>query len=252
MGLSRYDIDSCKVSAEALNTELLRRRYVELLEQPDVFPSQANWDFIIDNRLTGVGEGLYRKFLVSAVLPESERRSPNRIALKEFPRYIASVPREYAVEVVYDDTVSAPDATRKLIEDCRLFDANAILGLVRRGEAGMAADLLAVFQPLYDAKDLADMKALLQRMRHLPEEGEIISNAGLLRREVRYICPAGHSNAAEADYCTHSGCGLNIHGLTRRQCEAIDDFERRVNALSDLLDSAREEAEAAGCGPEEM
>ncbi|MDE6486587.1 MAG: hypothetical protein K2L76_03660 [Muribaculaceae bacterium] len=223
------------VSAEQLRTELLRRRYAELLEQPDVFPSQANWDFITDHALMGIGEGLYRKFLVSAVLPEAERRSPNRIALKEFPRYLRAVPREYAVEVVYDDTVSAPEATRALIEDCELFDARAVAGLVDRGEAPMAAGLLSAFQPAYTLDDLADMRALLRRMRHLPEEGEITDGRGILRRELRYVCPAGHVNASEAEYCTHSGCGLNIYGLTRAQAEAIDAFEARIDALASLL-----------------
>ena len=241
MDISHYPTDDCAVSAEELNTELLRRRYLELLDRSDVFPSQANWDFIIENALTGLGEALYRKFLVSAVLPEAERRSPNRIALKEFPRYLAAVPREYAVEVVYDDTVSAPEATRGLIEECRLFDANAIAALVRRGEAPMAATLLSAFQPQYTEADLADMRALLGIMRNLPEEGEIVTNAGLLRREVRYVCPHGHMNAAEAHYCTHSGCGLDIYGLTREQAEAIDSFEQRVDALAELLARAHKE-----------
>ena len=223
------------VSAEQLRTELLRRRYAELLQQPDVFPSQSNWDFIIDNRLTGIGEGLYRKFLVSAVLPESDRRSPNRIALKEFPKYLRAVPREYAIEVVYDDTVSAPEATRALIEECELFDAVSVEALIARGEAPMAADLLSAFQPQYPVADLEAMRQLLSRLRHLPEEGEMADGCGLLRREIRYICPAGHVNAAEAEFCTHSGCGLNIYGLTQEQEQAVDDFEKRVEALAALL-----------------
>lgn len=225
-----------RVSAEDLRTELLRRRYAELLAQPEVFPSQANWDFIIEHALTGIGEGLYRKFLVSAVLPEEQRRSPNRIALKEFPRYLQAVPRAYAIEVVYDDTVSAPEATRKIVEDCELFDAPAISGLVARGEAAMAAELLNAFQPDYGHDDLKDMRALLRLLRNLPEEGEMADGRGLLRRELRYVCPAGHVNAAEAQYCTHSGCGLNIYGLTREQTQAIDAFEERVDALGTLLD----------------
>ena len=221
--ISDFPIDTpARISAEQLRTELLRRRYAELLEQPDVFPSQANWDFIIEHALTGIGEGLYRKFLVSAVLPEAERRSPNRIALKEFPRYLRAVPRDYAVEVVYDDTVSAPEATRELID---------------RGEPGMAADLLVTFQPAYTLDDLAAMRVLLRRLRRLPEEGEMTDGRGLLRRELRYVCPAGHVNAAEAQFCTHSGCGLNIYGLTRAQTEAIDAFEARIDALASLLDA---------------
>ena len=225
-----------RVSAEELRTELLRLRYKQLLQQPEVFPSQANWDFIIEHALTGIGDGLYRKFLVSAVLPEEQRRSPNRIALREFPRYLRAVPREYAVSVVYDDTVSAPKATKALVEECELFDARSLIALVARGEAPVAVDMLGSFQPDYGRGDLADMRELLRCLRNLPEEGEMSDGHGLLRRELRYICPAGHANPAEAEYCSHSGCGLNIYGLTRSQMQAIDDFASRIDALSLLLD----------------
>ena len=100
----------------------------------------------------------------------------------------------------------------------------------------MAAELLNAFQPDYGPDDLEDMRALLRLLRNLPEEGEMADGRGLLRRELRYVCPAGHVNAAEAQYCTHSGCGLNIYGLTREQAQAIDAFEERVDALGTLLD----------------
>lgn len=223
------------VSAEALRTEMLRRRYALLLEQPEVFPSQANWDFIIEHTLTGIGEGLYRKYLVSAVLPEEQRRSANRLALREFPRYLRAVDRSYAIEVVYDDTVSAPEATRSLVEECELFDAPSLLGLVRRCEAPAAVDMLEAFQPQYTAADLADMRELLEALRTLPELGEMADGRGLLRRDRRYICPAGHSNDADAEYCTHAGCGLNIYGLTEAQTRAIEAYAERVDALADLI-----------------
>ena len=35
------------VSADELKAECLRRKYLVLLDKPDVFPSKANWDFII-------------------------------------------------------------------------------------------------------------------------------------------------------------------------------------------------------------
>lgn len=232
-----HDAADCRVSAEELRTELLRRRYETLLQQPEVFPSQSNWDFIIGHALTGIGDGLYRKYLVSAVLTEEQRRSPNRIALLEFPRYLKAVPREYAIEVVYDDTVSAPEATRSLIEECELFDAHSIIGLIDRGEVSMAVDLLSAFQPDYGYEDLEDMRLLLCRMHSLSEEGEITDGRGLLRRELRYVCPAGHVNPVEAEFCSHSGCGLNIYGLTREQMQAIDAFADRVDALASLMDS---------------
>lgn len=224
------------VSADELRTELLQRRYAELLAQPEIFPSQANWDFIIGHALTGIGWALYRKFLVSAVLPEEERRAPNRLALIEFPRYLKSIPRHYAVELVYDDTVSAPEATYRLICDCELFDAPSLAGLIERGEVSLAADLLEAFQPAYSREDLREMRRLSRLLHALPEEGEMADGRGLLRKELRYICPRGHANAAEAEYCTHSGCGLNIYGLTREQTQRIDSFDERIDALAALID----------------
>lgn len=44
------------ISSEELRTELLRRKYTELLSRPDVFPSSQNWNFIIERKMwQGVG-----------------------------------------------------------------------------------------------------------------------------------------------------------------------------------------------------
>ena len=99
----------------------------------------------------------------------------------------------------------------------------------------MAPDHLTAYPPQYPRPDREATRQLLSRLRHLPEEGEMADGCGLLRREIRYICPAGHVNAAEAEFCTHSGCGLNIYGLTQEQEQAVDDFEKRVEALAALL-----------------
>ena len=74
-----------RISADELRAECLKERYSRQLTRPEVFPSEDNWKYIIDHRMTGIGSGLYRKYLVSWLLDESERCDYHLAALKYFP-----------------------------------------------------------------------------------------------------------------------------------------------------------------------
>lgn len=224
------------VTSDELKAECLKRRYRELLAKPDVFPSQSNWDYIIDHRMTGVGEGLYRKYLVSWLLPESQRCDYHEMALKEFPRYLKTVPRDYAMDVVYGDVVSSRSAFVSVVEECELFDCGRLFGLAESGDYALVVDLLGAFQPEYDGDDLDAMRSLVGFLEDRNNEGLVVRNRGMFKSEDRYVCPAGHSNPADVVFCGHDGCGLNIQGYTEAQVRAIADFRLRISALQSLLD----------------
>lgn len=224
------------VSCEALNAECLRRRYARLLEKPEVFPSEANWKFIIENRMGGIGHLLMRKYLVSWLMPDDKRSVYNTLALRYFPEYLAAVDRSYALRLVYEDIESAPEAFTKLVRELKLFDARELRRMIEeRGAVELALTVLDVDQPYYTAGDARAMRALLGVLRSLPKLGRVEERHGLFSHEMRYYCPAGHSNPTGEAFCTHSGCGLNIYGLTREQADAIDIFAEKLDALDSLL-----------------
>ena len=231
-------MDNCRfsVTADELKIECLRRKYCELLSQPDVFPSEENWDCIITNRMNGLGEGLYRKYLVSHLLDEDKRCDFHMLALRNFPRYIMCVDRSYALDVVYSDPYTDHDAFVDLIYNCRLFDCEHIGKLIDNGHHDLAADLLGAFQPEYDGDTIDGMQFLLAKFDRLPLLGTIELHRGLFKAERRYICPDGHSNPQDAIFCREDGCGKDINGLSEHQRLEIENFAERIKILREMLD----------------
>lgn len=225
------------VSAGELEAECLRRRYASLLGKTEVFPSENNWEYIISWKMPGLGPILYRKYLVSVLMPLDQRSIYHTLAIKNFPRYLECIPREHALDTVYSDHTSAPGAFIELVKSCRLFDADRILAIAMSGATATAISLLDAFQPDYDRTSEAAMRHLYQHLTALPEQGHIETRRSLLGSDTRYICPNGHTNKADSRYCSREDCRLDIHGLTAEENKAIDDFGLRIEALSSLLAS---------------
>ncbi len=226
------------ISADELRAECLKERYSRQLVRPEVFPSAENWQYIIEHRMTGIGAGLYRKYLVSWLMDKSERCDYHLAALTYFPEYIAAVNREYALKVVYSDIESAPEASIAVIQSARLFDAPSLielLGNTDKSHLNFVVSCLSAYQPEYTQADLADMRTLLAAVQNPDPIGEIRQNKTILGSTTKYICPNGHINDVENNYCHVETCGLNIYGLTEAQDDIIDEFVRRLDVLSTLL-----------------
>lgn len=223
------------ITAQQLKAEELRIQYSRLLEDPGVFPTKTNWDYIIDNRMEGLGHMLLRKYIAALTVDDVDRADLHQVAISEFPRYLQTIPRQYALEVVYGDTAH-PEISRDLIRRCMLFDAIYISNLIDCDEIQLALDVIDVYQPEYSDDDLAPMQRLLSRIDNLSPRGYIERRQGLLGSSMRYICPNGHANDGSAEFCTHSGCGLNARGMTEAQAKAVEIFRRRVDALENLLE----------------
>ncbi|MDE5567689.1 MAG: hypothetical protein K2J12_04520 [Muribaculaceae bacterium] len=224
------------VSAQELKLECLRRKYRGLLSQADVFPSEENWKFIISNRLSGLGAGLYRKYLVANLLDEEQRCDYHILAIDNFPRYLRVIERDEALETVYSDSLTDTDAFISLIYDCELFDAGRIGDLIDGGHPDIAAELLEAYQPEYDGDDIDAMQFLRNKFDKLPSLGSIELRKGLFKTERRYICPEGHENPCDSIYCMEEDCGKDIKGLTKANREAIDRFTERIAVLREMLD----------------
>ena len=224
------------VSAQDLKLECLRRKYRGLLSQAEVFPSEENWNFIISNRLSGLGSGLYRKYLVANLLDENQRCDYHILAIENFPRYIRVVSRDEALETVYSDSTTDPEAFISVIYECDLFDAERIGELIDSGRPDIAAELLDAYQPEYDGDTIDAMQFLLSKFDRLPSLGSIELRKGLFKTERRYICPDGHENPSDAVYCGDEDCGKDIKGLTKANREAIDRFSERIAVLREMLD----------------
>lgn len=223
------------VTARSLKAEELRLRYEELLADASVFPTKANWDYIIENRMEGIGALLMQKYLTALHIDDVDRVELHQVAVDEFPRYLEAIERDYALEVVYGNT-SDKRAFVDLVRRCRLFDADYLIDMIRCDGLSPAIEVLDVYQPEYDEASLEAMKRLLAFFDELPRLGRYENRQGLFGSSVKYICPAGHVGGdASTVYCQHSGCGLDVRGLTESQAKAVGILAHRVKALGNLL-----------------
>lgn len=227
------DIDV--VTADRLKAEELRLRYLELIDKPDVYPTRANWAYITEHAMLGLGPALYRKYLGSLSIPEIDRMELHDVAIESFPAYLRAVPHHYAVETVYGDFSTDASAAVALVHDCLLFDARRILEMLCSGMSDEALALIDAYSPEYTADDLADMCELAEYLDSLPLLGSVERRRGLLGSSTKYVCPRGHVNDASHTHCTHSGCGLDIFGHTAAQVARIGVFRHRLRALESLF-----------------
>ena len=223
------------ITAEELRLEELRQRYLELIERPDVFPARKNWEFISAHSMEGLAVALYRKYLAALTIDDNDREQLHDIAIEEFPKYIATVNMAEAAEALYGDIHTARNETLALIRANGLFDANHLIKLIDEGELDFALQVLDVYKPEYDFADIEPMEMLLTRFDCLPMTGRIESRHGIFGSSEKYICPDGHVNPAESEYCKHSDCGKNARGLTEAQEKSILAFSKRITALKSLL-----------------
>lgn len=222
-----------KITAEQLMVAERAQRYARQLERPEVFPTADNWLYIIENSMGMLARKLYRKFLVSVLTPPDERSEFHRLCLDNFPAYLRAIDRRTAINTIYGDMVTAPEASVGLIVECQLFDATRILTLMNGDLVLTAIACLAAYQPEYSYADVPVMRELAEAVRDLAPIGHIKKVRGLFGGEIKYICADGHSNPADTDFC--EVCGRDINGLDRTLRTTADAYIARVATLESLM-----------------
>lgn len=225
-----------RITAEELLALERSQRYKRQLADADVFPDARNWKYITEYVMESLAPELYRKFLLAWLTPESQRSDFHELALECFPDYLGAIPRQTALETVYSDITSSPEATLHLVDVCRLFDARRLMRLLDEdADPHFVAQCLGAYQPEYTAADVRAMSQLVQRMHALPDQGSLKESHSIFGRDVRLVCPNGHSVSIEAgqdpEDCFCPTCDLNIQGLTSDDADAIKSLANRVSIL---------------------
>ena len=223
------------ITAQQLNAEFLKRKYANLLKNNDVYPSRKNWKFIIENNMYELADLLYQKYLLATNTPDEARSIYHNDTIEMFPQYLEYIDRRHAVETLYKDTSTNPEASIELAISLHLFDIDGILDMLDRDEVRTAARMLMAMKPTYDANDLDDLYDLLDDFIELPDLGYYDGNRMSLLANERYVCPNGHINNCDDQFCAHPECGQNIKGLTRTEVECIDTYTERLNILRELF-----------------
>ena len=223
------------ISNDLLVNELTKKQII-IKTQKDKLLSQQEWHFIQQNPIIDISENLLKIFLnnYGYLIPiDSE---DGKILLSNVTNYFRVLENETSINVLYDKILENPIHIYNLLNTNNLFSPEKVLWLIENGEIGIAIICLTTNKENYSTKDLSQMSEIIEHIENIANKGNIKASKSLLGKDKeKYICPSGHSNNIESEYCETYNCSLNIKGLTIKQVEQINNFKIKVETLSDLL-----------------
>lgn len=219
------------ISANRLNIELFKERWAN--RDTNIAPKQSELQFIMENGLWELAASLYDYYVTCSRY--SDEVSP---IYEKFPVIISAMNYNDIVKFIYKDYPLRRAYAYNLIKNNNLFNAEQILRLLRDNHIDEAIKLLETEKTEYDEADVKVMEDICAFLDNLPERGKIeeVKNGLLSSKMVeKYICPNGHKNDKEHEFCQEFGCELNIKGLTRTEVNIINTFKDKVRIIKSLL-----------------
>ena len=218
------------VSSNTLSVELFKERWCT--RSKNLFPKQDELNFIMENGLWELAASLYDYYVIPRTYDEV------RPIDEKFPIILSAMIYDDIVKFIYKDYSLRRSYAYNLIKNNNLFNAERILELLRNNHISEAIELLETEKLEYDKTDVRVMEDICAFIDNLPDRGKIEEvKGGLLssKKVEKYICPNGHKNDKEFEFCQEYGCGLNIKGLTHKEVNVINTFKDKVRILKSIL-----------------
>lgn len=243
--MSEGDTGTKSVSLDTLRRQYLTVSMRRRLEKRGYYLNEGEWNDVLRYSLYDVAPLLYKRYLV--VSTQTISKSPlagRKLLMDNFIPFLQSMEYEEACEVVYSDSVTAPECFCEVVKECNLFNPEKISGMLQPENKHTVIALLDSDKPVYDAVDLMKMKEIADWLNNLPDTGHYIEGRdGLFSKNgTLLVCERGHTSAVElGGHCTEqlegSGaiCNLNVKGITEAEVAAIARFKEKVDVLKMLI-----------------
>ena len=221
-----------QVTDKQIKKLLVSRKIKEKLEKGRWCPSDEIWDYIISNHMLELAD-LLTKNLFKWIEVDDWKEY-----WVKYREYIGEFPYQKAVDLLYPYIKEAPDQMISLIEYYKLFNAKQIIKFIEQGEVSLAIRLLFSSKDFYEKKDVKEMEEIINKLESLPDKGKrenVVSGLFSKKEEEMYICPNGHKNKIDEEFCSVENCGLNIKGLTFSDIKSIEAFKDKVDGIKELL-----------------
>lgn len=219
------------ITANKISIELFKERWAN--RDNNLFPKQKELNFIMENALWELAASLYEYYVIPRIIDEV------RPIDEKFPIILSAMSYNDIVQFIYKDYSLRRTCAYDLIKDNNLFNAEKILELLHNDQISEAIELLETEKAEYDESDAKVMEEICAFFDNLPNKGKIEEvKGGLLSSKMveKYICPKGHKNDKEFEFCQEYNCGLNIKGLTRKEINIINAFKDKVRVIKTLLE----------------
>ena len=222
--------NSNSISSDILNIELFKEKWVK--RDQNTLPKAKELNFIMENNLWELTSSLYDYYVMPQITYED---NPLR---EKFPSIISAMNYDNIIEFIYKDYPQRKNYAYNLIKDNNLFNAEKVLQILKDNHISLAIELLETEKSEYNKNDINSMEEIISYIDNLPNKGEIKEvKSGVLSSKMveMYICPNGHKNNKDIEFCEDPSCGLNIKGLTKKQVNIINTFKDKVRIIKSLL-----------------
>lgn len=223
------------ISNEILVNELNKRQIINKIENNKLL-NQEEWYFLQQNQTPILTEKLLEKYLYAYDNSISINSVEGNIFNNGITNYFRVLDKATSINLLYEKLAKNPTHIINLLKNNNLFSPEKVLNLINMGEFGMAIICLNIDKDNYSNIDLSQMNKIIESFENLENRGNIKLTKSLLGKDKeKYICPNGHSNEIESEFCETLNCLQNIKGLTKGQVEQIDNFKNKVDILSYLF-----------------
>ena len=229
----KEELNSILKESSVSSIKIAKELFKEHWEKRDnQTPKGTELDFIMEHGLWELAPSLYDYFV-------TERYGETRPIDEKFPIILSTLSYDEAIAFIYNDYENRCRCVYNLLQKNKLFNATKVLEILRNNLV-LGIELLEIDKKEYDREDLKTMKEILSYLDNLPDKGKIeMTKSSILSSKTTemYICPDGHKNDKEIEYCEGNGgyCGLNIKGLKKEQVNTINAFRDKVRVLENLL-----------------
>lgn len=218
------------ISQSEIQKEIERRYIVSKINNGIKLNSE--WiEFLLENPQTEIIDSLISRYKELDVVINRETEEE----IKNIENIIETIPEEKVIPIIYEHIKNK--TTRRLINNCNLFDPEMILKkLPENLHEGI--EILSASKKTYNISDLNCIKKILEYLENLPNTGKIETvKGGVLSRnyEEKFICENGHKNPKDAIFCEK--CNINIKGLHENEFKIIDNLKERCNIIEDYINS---------------
>lgn len=228
------DIDadsSIEISSEYLKQKVFVESFPATLSKKGIY-NGIDWNFINSHQIPELIDILFEQLLIcnGGTIEFSVRDAFN----EHFKEYLSNLDESDLIKSIYKYP-QVVDYCVDVIKENKVFDPRSVLELLKAGQLDFAIKALSADKVTYTNEDLTYMKQIVQYLDNLPDLGHFEETKGgfLSSGGKRYICPNGHQNNVESDFCYT--CNRNIKGILSSDIGIIESFKNKVTVLEKLL-----------------
>ena len=225
------------VDYQTLEKEVAKHHIIDKINT-EKLPSQDDWIYLLNFPILEISDKILNLYLANYNKVGNQLTSRENILLTNTPAYFKILDENHSKRVLYSILLERSIPIVELIISNNLFSPSGIIELIKKGKIESALECLKADKNYYSSDDLLLMKEIVSLLDNLKDLGRIGTVKNILgQTKEKYICPDGHHNAKDLEYCYNFECGKNIKGLTHTKVDDIKQFKQKVESLSSILNT---------------